>query len=92
MEDIRSSAEKYWAPLSAAEPLGDNWGIQKKNQVPVPGRHSLGDDFAHRLVRLICSSRDCGELSIFARQGEWTCASLPDGPGRGCQETSLKKP
>jgi hypothetical protein len=30
MEDIRSSAEKYWAPLSAAEPLGDNWGIQKK--------------------------------------------------------------
>ena len=35
---------------------------------------------------------DCGELSISVRQGEWTCASLPDRAGRGCQETSLKKP
>ena len=66
--------------------------IRYKNnlQVPVPGRHSLGDDSEHRLVRLICSPRHCGELSISAHQGEWTCASLPDGAGRVCQETSLK--
>ena len=57
---------QYWAPLLfAMEPLGDNWGIPTDLQVPVPGRNGLGDDSAHRLVGLICSSRVIAVNSAF---------------------------